>query len=217
MNADVPYMMSVTNLHKILDAIQKAGAPDAFGLDFLKDLGFSSSNDRGVVKLLKYLGLIDQSGRPQTSYRDFMDHTKAKAVLAARLRGSFDDLFTADRNANTKTVEQLKGWFKTKTGSGDAVAQKMASTFKSLSQYADFSAPSEAQHFSPPPPDDVKEDSSAQGQAEPPSAAPLTHKPPPGAIGLVYRFEIHLPDTQSVDTYRAIFRALREELMWRNE
>lgn len=27
MNPDVPYMMSVTNLHKILDAIQRAGAP----------------------------------------------------------------------------------------------------------------------------------------------------------------------------------------------
>jgi hypothetical protein len=32
-------------------------------------------------------------------------------------------------------------------------------------------------------------------------------------IGLVYRFEIHLPDTQNVDTFRAIFKAMREELM----
>jgi len=30
-------------------------------------------------------------------------------------------------------------------------------------------------------------------------------------FGLVYRLEIHLPDTQNVDTFRAIFRALREE------
>jgi hypothetical protein len=35
MDVEVPYMPSVTNLTKILDAIQKAGAPDAFGLDFL--------------------------------------------------------------------------------------------------------------------------------------------------------------------------------------
>ena len=31
-------------------------------------------------------------------------------------------------------------------------------------------------------------------------------------FGLVYRIEIHLPDTQNLDTYRAIFRAIREEL-----
>lgn len=38
MDAIVPYMPSVTNLHKILDAIQKAGVPEVFKLDFLKDL-----------------------------------------------------------------------------------------------------------------------------------------------------------------------------------
>ncbi|MEO0332090.1 MAG: hypothetical protein AAF223_10440, partial [Bacteroidota bacterium] len=32
-------------------------------------------------------------------------------------------------------------------------------------------------------------------------------------FGLVYRLEIHLPDTQNIETYRSIFRALREELM----
>lgn len=60
---------------------KQASAPDTFHLDFLRDLGFKASNDRGAVKLLKYLGLIDQSGKPQASYRDFMDHSKARKVL----------------------------------------------------------------------------------------------------------------------------------------
>lgn len=216
MNSDIPYMLSVANLHKILDAIQRAGAPEVFHLDFLKDLGFASSNDRAAVKLLKYLGMLDDSGRPLASYREFMDHTKSKQVLAARIRAAFDDLFTADRNANTKSVEGLKGWFKTKTGAGDAVAQKIASTFKSLATYADFSVPQVSS---------TNEDTTGKGKAQ---ELPKTdeHQPqmPPGIgvggatahksqIGLVYRFEIHLPDTQNVDTFRAIFKALREELM----
>ena len=208
MSPEVPYMMSVTNLHKILDAIQRAGAPEVFHLDFLKDLGFKASNDRGAVKLLKYLGFLDGSGRPQASYREFMDHTKSKSILANRMRAAFDDLFTADRNANTKSVEQLKGWFKTKTGAGDAVAQKMASTFRSLATYATWDG-------APPLPQKVAE------EELPPEAdnlpPPVQSPPPPphskSAIGLVYRFEIHLPDTQNVDTFRAIFKALREELM----
>lgn len=53
-------MPSVTNLHKILNAIQKAGVPEVFNLDFLKDLGFTSSNDRPVIKVLKYLGMLDR-------------------------------------------------------------------------------------------------------------------------------------------------------------
>lgn len=208
MSPEVPYMMSVTNLHKILDAIQRAGAPEVFHLDFLKDLGFKASNDRGAVKLLKYLGFLDGSGRPQASYREFMDHTKSKSILANRMRAAFDDLFTADRNANTKSVEQLKGWFKTKTGAGDAVAQKMASTFRSLATYATWDgAPPLSQRGA------EEELSPEVDRLPPPVQSPPVPPHSKSAIGLVYRFEIHLPDTQNVDTFRAIFKALREELM----
>lgn len=116
MDSNVPYLPSVANLHKILDKIQNAGVPEVFNIDFLRDLGFTSSNDRPVIKLFKYIGLLDTSGRPQTAYREFVDHTKAKKVLAARLRAAFDDLYLSDRDAHTRTVESLKGWFKTKTG-----------------------------------------------------------------------------------------------------
>jgi hypothetical protein len=208
MNQDVPYMMSVTNVPKILDAIQKAAAPETFHRDFLKDLGFKASNDRGAIKLLKYLGLLDPSGKPQTSYRDFMDQGKAKKVLAGRLRSAYDDLFTADKQANAKSVDSLKGWFKTKTGAGDAVAQKMASTFRSLAQYADFDGS--------PPEDDAKATKPVISKtSEIPQTEDHASRAPASkaAFGLVYRFEVHLPDTQNVDTSRAIFRALRAELL----
>jgi hypothetical protein len=200
-------MLSVANLHKILDKIQTAGVPEVFNLDFLKDLGFTSSNDRPILKVLKYLGMLDSSGRPQTPYREFVDHTKAKAVLAARLRAAFDDLYLSDKNAHTKTAEELKGWFKTKTGASDSVAKKMATQFKSLASYADFSK------IQTPAESKIPE---AQPGPEPPEPAVPKPARPSGdlaTLGLVYRLEIHLPDTQNVETFRAIFRALREELM----
>jgi len=207
-------MPSVSNLHKILDAIQRAAAPETFHLDFLKDLGFTSSNDRGAVKLLKFLGFLDGSGRPQTAYREFMDQSKAKLVLAKQLRHAYDDLFKADLKANEKSVDHLKGWFKTKTGSGDAVAKKIASTFKSLCQYADFSQSSSFDHPAPAPDQGSDKPKAAESNTENQEG---TNNGGNGRIGsgfgLVYRFEIHLPDTQNVDTFRAIFKALREELM----
>lgn len=209
MDANVPYLPSVTNLHKILDKIQNAGVPEVFNIDFLKDLGFTSSNDRPVIKLLKYLGLLDASGRPQTAYREFVDHTKAKKVLASRLRVAFDDLYLSDKVAHTRTVESLKGWFKTKTGEGDAVAKKIATTFRSLSQYADFSG-------SPEPTPAPAADNPPDTPPPLPAAAtplPTVTVPSRTELGLVYRIEIHLPDTQNVETFRAIFKALREELL----
>lgn len=202
MDINVPYMPSVKNLHAILDKVQHAAVPEAFGIDFLKDLGVTSSNDRSIIKVFKYLGFLDASGRSQTPYRDFVDHNKTKYVLADRLRAAFDDLYVANKKAHEMSVDALKGWFKSKTGKGDAVALKMASTFKSLASYADFSQA--------PKPIEKKEGIQKEDID--------THKQKRGTlnleeIGLVYRFEIHLPDTQNVDTFRAIFKALREELM----
>lgn len=204
MDVDVPYMPSVKNLSKILDAVQRAAVPETFTYEFLRDLGFSSSNDRSILKLLKYLGFLDASGRPQNPYRDFVDHTKTKQVLAVRLQASFDDLYTSNKKAHEKTVDDLKGWFKSKTGKGDAVAKKMATTFKSLARYADFS---EVGKKSPP----VKPPETPPGK--PPKTPDVPDITGESKFGLVYRLEIHLPDTQNIETYRAIFRALREELM----
>jgi hypothetical protein len=108
--SEVPYMPSVTNLSKILDAIQRAGAPDAFGLDFLKDLGFTSSNDRAAIKLLKFLGFLETSGKPTAAYKEFMDQNRAKAVLAVRLRKAYDDLFLSDKEAQSQSVGKPKAW-----------------------------------------------------------------------------------------------------------
>lgn len=220
MNPDVPYLVAVGNLHKILDAIQNAGAPSVFNREFLKDLGFTASQDRPLPRVLKYLGMLDDSGRPTSSYRDFMDHTKAKQVLANRMRIAFDDLFTSDKNAHTKTADQLKGWFKTKTGAGDAVAKKIATNFKALATYADFAAPIVEQSSATASTDQDATATDGVRGAEQATAATATagraNSHSGGAtsqVGLVYRIEIHLPDTQNVDTHRAIFRALREELM----
>jgi len=210
-DTDVPYLITIKNLIPILEAIQKAALPDAFNTDFLKDMGFTSSNDRPAIKLFKFLGFLDSSNRPQTPYREFMDSTKAKTVLAVRIRAAYDDLFTADKTANTKTAQNLKGWFKTKTGAGDAVAEKMATTFKALAQYADFSAQATEELPAKMPPEPEPEP-----KQEPPKGTTTKHFANPRAVetnfGLVYRIEIHLPDTQNLDTYRAIFRAIREEL-----
>lgn len=201
MDTNVPYMVSVKNVSAILNKMQNAGVPDAFGHDFLRDLGFTSSNDRGVIKVLKYLGMLDLSGKPLTPYREFTNHTKSKFVLADRLRAAYDDLYLTDKKAHEKTTEELKGWFKSKTGSGDAVASKIASTFKAFAGFADFSHAAvvpvavepqpESEVFErPPEPEPERTPRSQAGKLD---------------LGLVYRLEIHLPDTQNVETYRAIF------------
>ena len=206
MDPNVPYMIAAKNVPQMLTAAQKAAVPESFGHEFLKDLGFTSSNDRGFIKLLKYFGMLDASGKPQASYREFVDQNRSRAVLANRIRHAYDDLYNANPDAHKRTSEQLKGWFKTKTGAGDAVALKMATTLKAFAEWADFTAGSaEAKPIEVAKSKDVE-----GGKRE--DAAKKISPPVTSEIGLVYRLEIHLPDTQNIDTFRAIFRAMREEL-----
>lgn len=208
MDINVPYMPSNKNLHAILDAAQHAAVPESFSYEFLRDLGFTSSNDRSIIKVLKYLGMLDASGRPQKSYRDFVDHTKTKSVLAQRLKAAYDDLYVSHKKAHEKSVEELKGWFRSKTGKGDAVAYKMAATFKGLASYADFTR-EPAETASHP---EARSENTSSSEAPSPETNGGNGGGFGGGLGLVYRLEIHLPDTQNIETYRAIFKAMKEEL-----
>jgi hypothetical protein len=51
------YLFQVKNLPQILKAIREAQAPERFTYGFLEALGFKSTNDRGIIGVLKALGL----------------------------------------------------------------------------------------------------------------------------------------------------------------
>jgi hypothetical protein len=50
------YINNVGNLTKFLDSIRTAGVPDRVTLEFLKTLGFKSTNDRPIISVLKGIG-----------------------------------------------------------------------------------------------------------------------------------------------------------------
>ena len=53
------YLTQTKNLEAILEAIRNAQAPEKFTSRFLVDLGFSSTNDRLMVGMLRALGFIE--------------------------------------------------------------------------------------------------------------------------------------------------------------
>src|SRR3989344_7122004 len=189
-----PYMASTKNLPKILEKIRGAGAPPKFTVQFLKStLGFSSSNDVGIISVLKRLGFLTPDGVPTERYHEYRSEAKGGLVLASGLRDGWADIFLADTSANKLSSSELKGIFKTSTGKGEAVAMKMATTFKSLSDVADWSE--------------------EQPKTEEKPKAEVTKAPVVGGISLNHDIHVHLPPNSDVSVYKSIFRALREELL----
>lgn len=209
MAKEIPYMASVTNIDGIIQKLRGAGTPPRFSHEFLSStLGFRSSNDRGFIKVLRALGMVTADGAPTERYNAFKNELHGDSAMADGLRDGWADLYLADQQAHDKTATELQQTFKTITGKGDAVAQKMATTFKALTKHADFTRSSGAVST------DGSEDSPGATSNE--DATPRT--PDLAATGLSamtlsHNVHVHLPTTSDVAVYTAIFRALREELL----
>lgn len=200
MPADFVYLSSVKNLHSIFEKIRGAGTPPRFSLEFLKNLGFSSSSDRPVINLLKALGFLSSDGSPTERYNAYRDSTRSGQAIAAGLREGWADIFLADQRAYDKTPTQLVEVFKSVSGKGDAVAKKMSTTFKALSEMADWTSVPQQ-----PVPDALVEVASTPTPEVVTSSA--------RGLNLHHDIHIHLPSTSDTAVYTAIFRALRAELV----
>jgi hypothetical protein len=73
---------AVGSLAKFLDAIRTAGVPKRVTFEFLKTLGFTSSNDRPIIGVLKSIGFLDQNGVPTESYKAFRDPHQGRGIIA---------------------------------------------------------------------------------------------------------------------------------------
>jgi hypothetical protein len=209
MPSEFPYMNSVTNVGAILDKIKVAGTPPKFTHEFLKStLGFASSNDRGVIKVLKSLNFLTGDSVPTERYNDFRHEGKSGAALASGLREGWSEIFLADEQVYERTPTELTGIFKNVSGKGEAVAKKMATTFNAFAKLADWSAPT--------PPTAQTTESNGVPAIDDPTPANTVLAPIASAgrgVALHQDVHIHLPPTSDASVYAAIFRALREELL----
>jgi hypothetical protein len=192
------------------DAVLDAQPPDRFSIKFLENLGFTSTNDRLFIGILKDLGFLNADGVPQQRYFEFMDRSQAKYILAEGIRDAYSDLFAVNSRANELPVAEVKNKLRTlfagkKT---DNVIERVAKTFTALCEYADFTKP--------PSPITAKKEDEKTGKKEE-LAVKKDHgiQTTGGAISLdslQYHINIVLPETRDQAVYDAIFRSLRDHL-----
>src|SRR5580698_10200664 len=95
------------------DAMLDAQPPERFSLKFLENLGFTSTNDRLFIGILKDIGFLNRDGGPQPRYFQFLDRSRSRQILADGVRVSFTDLFAINTRANDLTVEDIKNKLRT--------------------------------------------------------------------------------------------------------
>jgi hypothetical protein len=203
------YINNVGSLSKFLEAIRSAGVPERVTFEFLKTLGFSSSNDRPIITIMKGIGFLDQNGAPTELYKAFRDPHQGPKVLAHALRTAYADLFLANTRAQDLPMDKLGGIIATKTSKSDTVTKLIAGTFKTLARAADFS-----ESTTESKPHEVAA-AKINGAVHDGATQQITREDSgPHVVGtaLHYNIQVHLPTTTDITVYNAIFKSMKEHL-----
>ncbi len=210
------YLVAVGKLGELLEAIRNAQAPERFTIKFLENLGYKSTNDRLFIGILKALGFLDQSGKPQQKYFDYLDESLSGLVLAEGMQEAYEDLFRVNTSAHEMTAQQVKNKLKSLTQGqySDSILSNMSRTFVELVKFADFSSPrrtSQDQDNIAVTEDDNRNTST--DEAPQPELPESPRRESRIVDSLAYRIEVVLPPTRDKSIYDAIFRSLKEHLL----
>ncbi len=211
------YTLKPNAIPAYFDALLDARPPERFSVKFLENLGFTSTNDRLFVGILKNLGFLNRDGSPESRYLEFLDRSRSRQVLAEAIKEAFAELFAINTKANEMPLNDVKNKFRTLYGGSKTplVIGNIAKTFKALCEYADFVTPLPQNEPSPEAQvEEPKEPLNPQKDL-PPAAASTRQVAPVRSLsvaGLQYHVNIVLPDSRDQAVYDAIFKSLREHL-----
>ena len=199
----VNYLQTRKNMGKFFEAIQNAQAPEQFTHKFLQQLGFTSTNDRLLIGVLKGLGFLTDNSEPTDTYFKLLDKTEFKKILASAIREAYEDLFALNINANEFSNEELKSKFKmlTQGQKSDTIITYMVATFKGLCELADWSIIKISKTEKPDP--EKAEIFQSDYFTKDKKISPSLH----------YNIQIHLPETRDPAVYDAIFQSLKKHLL----
>ncbi len=198
MAKELLYLPSNKNVSKLFERILEAKQPDTFNHPYMQEtIGLKGTADRALISMLKTLGFIDASGKPNASYALLKNKSTAGAAIADAVRRAYAPLFEANERANELGGDELKGLIAQTSGTDSDATNRIFYTFQALTKAGDFKA-------KPPSADktDKKGQKEEAGKGEGLGGAlrPDFH----------YNIQIHLPSNGTEETYLNIFNAVRK-------
>ena len=197
---DYPYMISNNKIEPIIIKIQQAARPVKFTQEILKNLGFTSTNDRAFIPLMKKLGFLLDDGTPSQLYDQLKDSTCTKSILAIQIRSLYSELFAINTEIYDANDTEIKGAISRVTGKDEDGVNRIFNTFKALCKIADFSQT---------PKENIN---TAQQENTSVEKSDITVDIPKNTE-FHYNIQIHLPATNDISVYNAIFKSLKENLL----
>ena len=200
--ADFTYTTVPGKIKQLLAKIREVGVPQKATVQWLKTVGFKSSNDASLIGVLKCIGLTDSSGVPTSRWTQYRG-ANHKHVLGDAIREGYADLFAVYSDANQRSQDELDHVFSTSSTGGKQVIGKTISTFKALAEQADF-----------PPVDEQTDLQMASGPLHTPAAPNSSADARSMASGptLHIDIQVHISPEASPEQIEQVFASMAKHL-----
>jgi len=215
-----PYVASAGPLLRTIDHLRRS-FPKEVTADTLRKLGVAPKNESYVINVLRFLGVIDDEGKPvEDKKKAFLLQDDAFSTeFETLVRDSYEELFElySDGAWDLERAD-LTQFFRTSDHSTEVVGKRQAATFVALSGLAGHgSLPghvegSPATRTTPAVRKRKTKDRGAKLEADNAGKTPreLPERP---QFGLTVRVEVNLPAEGDQATYDRIFRSIRKNLI----
>jgi hypothetical protein len=204
--ADYIYTTVPGKIKPLLDKIRQVGIPPKASVAWLKTIGFTSSNDTGLLPILKAIGFTDATTVPTVNWSNFRG-SHHKKVLGEAIKIGYADLFSVYPDASQAANKDLEHVFSISSSAGKQVIQKTIATFKALCECAEF----------------VNTDGHIHSNPNVASLAPVVATTPPAPPGTTVNkgslspsvhidIQIHISAEASTDQIDQIFKSMGKHL-----
>ncbi|WP_298667932.1 DUF5343 domain-containing protein [uncultured Methanofollis sp.] len=210
------YTYNTGSLKQLFPKIREVAVPQKVTLDWLVSLGFKSSNDRRMVKILKAINFVDASGRPTELWNQYRGKDY-RQILAQGIICGYPELFNIYPDAFARNAEELGNVISTKSNGGKRTIEVIVSTFKTLCEMADFDV-----SFNPRENDSISNDDSASGSDPTLNNDETTNSPVipeaiskndvGGDVSLNINIQLTVSETTDSSVYDNFFAAMKKHL-----
>lgn len=216
-----PYISGAGNITQMVVQLRKS-FPAMVSSDTVKKLGLAPNNESYVINVLQFIGVVDAEGKKTPNAAKVFSHhhdEEFSKQFGALVQKAYSALFDLHGNDAWKlSNDDLITFFRQSDQTSATIGGRQASTFKvlaGLSGHGDLPEPK--------PKKATKDSKQGKPKKAPNNPAPkpalVVHPPaaPTGGgnqtLGLTVRVEINLPADGSKETYDAIFKSIKENLL----
>ena len=202
-----PYLASPGTAAKALEKIKSAATPERFTTDFVHTvLGIKGGTGNAIIPFFKRMGLVRSDGTPTELYAKYRNPTTSGRAAAQALKIGYKSLYERNEYIHKASDDDLKGVVLEITGleADNAVAKLIVSTFKAFKAFCDFDSSD----------DEVDEvENSEKSNVNDELAAGKGNKTSGAKLNLAYSINLHLPASDDIKVFDAIFKSLKENLL----